>query len=124
MHVLSTVAISAMILSGTGIAAAANSIRIAETGAVLLGNAYRCGVADERVVRAGKIIRELMIAASDDPSQRIAAKSRFAEMFRAAAQAEGSVRLSNPPCKAVLSQFERLEHLGDSSGLLAGPRSP
>src|SRR5215469_13249024 len=124
MHVLSTVAISAMILSGTGIAAAANSIRIAETGAVLLGNAYRCGVADERVVRAGKIIRELMIAASDDPSQRIAAKSRFAEMFRAAAQAEGSVRLSNPPCKAVLSQFERLEHLGDSPGLLAGPRSP
>ena len=124
MHVLSTVAISAVILSGAGIAAAANSIRIAETGAVLLGNAHRCGVADERVVRAGKIIRELMIAASDDPSQRIAAKSRFAEMFRAAAQAEGSARLSNPPCKAVLAQLERLEHLGDSPGLLAGPHSP
>jgi hypothetical protein len=124
MHVLSTVAISAVILFGTGVAAAANSIRIAETGAVLLGNAHRCGVADERVVRAGKIIRELMIAASDDPSQRIAAKSRFAEMFRAAAEFEGSVRLSNPPCKAVLSQFERLEHLGDSPGLLARPHNP
>ena len=124
MHVLSTVAISAVILSGTGIAAAANSIRIAETGAVLLGNALRCGVADERVVRAGKIIRELMIAASDDPNQRMAAKSRFAEMFRSAAQAEGSVRLLNPPCKVILSQFDRLEHLSDSSGLLARPRNP
>ena len=121
MHVLSMIAASAVILSGTGIAAAANSIRIAETGALLLGNAHRCGVADERVVRAGKVIRELMIAASEDPSQRIAAKSRFAEIFRAAARTDGS---ANPPCKAVLVQFERLEQLGDSPGLLAGRRSP
>jgi hypothetical protein len=124
MYVFSVIAASAVILSGIGTAAAANSIRIAETGAVLLGNAHRCGVPDERIVRAGKVIRELMIAASEDPSQRMAAKSRFAEMFRAAARTDGSAGMSNPPCKAVLAQFERLEQLGDSPGLLAGRRSP
>jgi len=124
MHVLSMIAASAVLVSGTGIAVAANSVRIAETGAFLLGNAHRCGVADERVVRAGKVIRELMIAASEDPSQRMAAKSRFAEIFRAAARIDGSAGMSNPPCKAVLAQFERLEQLGDPPGLLAGRRSP
>jgi len=124
MHVLSMIAASAVLVSGTGIAVAANSVRIAETGAFLLGNAHRCGVADERVVRAGKVIRELMIAASEDPSQRMAAKSRFAEIFRAAARTDGSAGMSNPPCKAVLVQFERLEQLGDPPGLLAGRRSP
>ena len=124
MHVLSMIAASAVLVSGTGIAVAANSVRIAETGAFLLGNAHRCGVADERVVRAGKVIRELMIAASEDPSQRMAAKSRFTEIFRAAARTDGSAGISNPTCKAVLAQFERLEQLGDSPGLLAGRRSP
>jgi len=124
MHVLSMIAASAVLVSGTGIAVAANSVRIAETGAFLLGNAHRCGVADERVVRAGKVIRELMIAASEDPSQRMAAKSRFTEIFRAAARTDGSAGISNPTCKAVLAQFERLERLGDPPGLLAGRRSP
>src|SRR5215470_10905406 len=124
MHPFPTLAASALLLLATGAAATANSTRIAETGAVLLGNAHRCGVPDERVVRAGKVIRELMIAASEDPTQRMAAKSRFAEMFRVAARTDGSAGMSNPPCKAVLAQFERLEQLGDSPGLLAGRRSP
>ena len=124
MHVLSVIAASAVILSGAGIAAAANSLRIAETGAFVLGNAHRCGVADDRVVRAGKVIRELITAASDDPSEQVAARARFAEMFRIAARTEGTGRVSTPPCKAVLAQFERLEHFRDSPGLLTAPRSP
>jgi hypothetical protein len=124
MRVLSVIAASAVILSGTWIAAAANSIRIAETGALLLGNAHRCGVADERVVRAGKVIRELMIAASEDLSQRMAAKSRFAEIFRDTARTDGSAGMSNPRCKAVLTQFERLERLADSPGLATARRNP
>jgi len=84
--------------------------RIAETGAFLLANAYRCGIADERVVRAGKVIRDLIAAASDGAGEEIAAKSRFAEIFRTSARPEGDARATVPPCKTVLTQFERLEH--------------
>jgi hypothetical protein len=124
MRPLPIVAATALLLSGTAFAAAANSIRIAETGAFLLGNAHRCGVADDRVVRAGRVIRDLIAAASDHASEQIAAKSRFAEMFRAAAQAEGGGRTAIPPCKAVLAQFERLEQFRDSPGLPTAPHHP
>jgi hypothetical protein len=108
MQSLSTLAASALLLATTGVAAAPNSTRIAETGAALLGNAHRCGVADERLVRAGKVIRELIVAASDNPNEQKAAKSRFVETFRARAQPEADGG-SAPPCKTVLTQFERLE---------------
>ena len=101
---------AALLLSGSGVAEAANSTRIAETGAFLLGNAYRCGIADERLVRAGKVIRDLIAAASDDAGEQIAAKSRFAAIFRASARPEGDPGASIPPCKTVVTQFERLEH--------------
>jgi hypothetical protein len=109
MHPFPALAAAGALLFATEVAAAANSTRIAETGAVLLGNAHRCGVADERVVRAGKVIRELIIAASDNANEQAAAKSRFAEIFRASAQLEGAGHASIPSCKTVLTQFERLE---------------
>ena len=123
MRLLPILAAAALLLFGTGLAAA-NSIRVAETGALLLGNAHRCGVADDRVVRAGKVIRELIVAASNDANEQMAAKSRFAEMFRATAQREGDGRTAVPPCKAVLTQFERLERFRDSPGLLAARSRP
>ncbi len=107
----------ALLLSGAGAAAAANSTRIAETGAYLLGNAYRCGVADKRVVRAGKVIRDLIAASSDNSGEQIAAKSRFAEIFRASARPEGDGRTPIPPCKTVVTQFERLENFHDQTGM-------
>ena len=107
----------ALLLSATQALAAASSTRIAETGAYLLGNAHRCGVTNERVVRAGKVIRDLIVAASDDESERKAAKSRFAEIFRASAEAESSGRALIPPCKTVVTQFERLEHFRGQSGM-------
>ena len=107
MHPFPALAAFALSLVTTAAAAAAaNSTRIAETGAALLGNAYRCGVADERVVRAGKVIRELIAAAAEDANEQTAAKSRFAEIFRANAQPDHA---QLPPCKTVLTQFERLE---------------
>jgi hypothetical protein len=108
--------VAVLLVSGAA-EAAANSTRIAETGAYLLGNAHRCGVADARVVRAGKVIRELIIAAADDPSERVAAKSRFAEIFREAARADGDGRLPTPPCKTVVTQFERLERFHNQVGI-------
>src|SRR5215831_12254102 len=116
MHVLSMIAASAVLVSGTGGAMAANPIRIAETGAFLLGNAHRCGVADERVVRAGKVIRELITAAADDAGEQTAAKSRFVEIFRESARPEGNGRTPIPPCETVVAQFERLEQFHDKAG--------
>src|SRR5215471_6865983 len=110
MRPMPMIAAVALLVLTSAAAIAANPTRIAETGALLLGNAYRCGIADERVVRAGKVIRDLIVAASDDPSERVAAKSRFAEIFRASAQPEGDGHRPTPPCKMVMTQFERLEH--------------
>jgi hypothetical protein len=110
------IAAAAFLFLASGAAQAANPTRIAETGAFLLGNAYRCGVADDRVVRAGKVIRELIVAAADDPGEQTAAKSRFAEIFRESARPEGSRRTPIPPCHTVVSQFERLEQFHDQTG--------
>ena len=110
------IAAAAFLFSASGPATAANPTRIAETGAYLLGNAHRCGVADDRVVRAGKVIRELIVAAADDASEQTAAKSRFAEIFRESARAEGNGRTPTPPCHTVVSQFERLEQFHGQNG--------
>jgi hypothetical protein len=110
------IAAAAFLFCASGPAMAANPTRIAETGAFLLGNAYRCGVADERVVRAGKVIRELIVAAADDASEQTAAKSRFTEIFRESARPEGTGRTPIPPCRTVVTQFERLEQFHDRTG--------
>ncbi len=117
MKLIPILTAAALLLFGAEVAAAANSTRIAETGAFLLGNAHRCGVADERVLRAGKVIRELILAAADDASEQMAAKSRFAEIFRASALREGNGRGLIAPCKTVVTQFERLEHFHEQAGL-------
>lgn len=116
MRPMPIIAAAALLFAASGATMAANPTRIAETGAFLLGNAHRCGVADDRVVRAGKVIRELIVAAADDPSEQTAAKSRFAEMFRESARPEGNGRLPIPPCHTVVSQFERLEQFHDQTG--------
>ena len=110
MRLTRTLAACALLLSACATALAANSTRIAETGAYLLGNAHRCGVADDRVVRAGKVIRELIAAAAEDDSERKAAKSRFAEIFRASAVDSDR---QTPSCKTVVLRFERLEQFHD-----------
>jgi hypothetical protein len=120
MRPMPIIAAAALIVSVNGAALAANPTRIAETGAFLLGNAYRCGVADDRVVRAGKVIRELIAAAADDAGEQTAAKSRFAEIFRESARAEGNGRMPAPACSTVVAQFERLEQFHDTVGRRKG----
>jgi hypothetical protein len=116
MRPMPIIAAAAFLLTACGAAWAANPTRIAETGAFLLGNAYRCGVPDDRVVRAGKVIRELIVAAADDATEQTVAKSRFAEIFRESARSEGNGRTPIPPCHTVVSQFERLEQFHDQNG--------
>ena len=117
MHLVPIFIACALLLSATGADAAANSARIAETGAYLLGNAHRCGIPDDRVVRAGKVIRELIGAASDDEREQKAADSRFAEIFRASARPEGDGHTLVPPCRTVVTQFERLERFHQKTGM-------
>ena len=116
MRPMPIIAAAVFLVAASGAATAANPTRIAETGAFLLGNAYRCGVADARVVRAGKVIRELIVAAADDANEQTAAKSRFAEIFRETARPEGNGRMPIPPCHTVVGQFERLEQFHDQTG--------
>ena len=116
MPSIPNIAAAAFLAFASGSAMAANPTRIAETGAYLLGNAHRCGVADERVVRAGKVIRELIVAAADDAGAQTAAKSRCAEIFRESARSEGNGRMPIPPCRTVVGQFERLEQFHDQTG--------
>ena len=115
MRPMPIIAAAAFLASASGAASAANPTRIAETGAFLLGNAYRCGVADNRVLRAGRVIRELIVAAADHPGEQTAAKSRFAEIFRESARREGNRRTPTPPCRSVVTQFERLEQFHDQT---------
>src|SRR5271168_4819566 len=72
-----------LLLLGAGVAKAADSIQLAETGGFLLGNAHRCGVPTDRVEHAGKVIHDLIVTASYDSSEEAAADSRFAQIFMA-----------------------------------------
>jgi hypothetical protein len=108
---------ASLLLLGAGVAEAAGSTQLAETGGFLLGNAHRCGVLTERVERAGKIIHDLIVAASFDSTEEAAADSRFAEIFLANAFPDQNGDALIPPCKAVIAQFGRLEQHHQQAGM-------
>ena len=102
---------------GGGVAEAADSNELAETGGFLLGNALRCGVSTERVERAANVIHELIGAASDDSHEKSTANSRFTEIFRANAFPNRDGASLIPGCEVVIAQFERLEQHHQRAGL-------
>jgi hypothetical protein len=106
-----------LLLLGTGVAKAANSVQLAETAGFLLGNAHRCGVPTDRVEHAGKVIQRLIVAASYDSTEEAAANSRFAETFAVAAFPDRERDALIPPCGVVISQFERLERHHRQAGM-------
>jgi hypothetical protein len=114
-----TLAVTAavLLLLGIGIANAADPTQLAETGGFLLGNAHRCGVATNRVEHAGKVIHDLIFAASDDSTEEAAADSRFAQMFMASAFPDQDGDALIPPCKVVIAQFDRLERHHQQAGM-------
>jgi hypothetical protein len=101
-------AVTALLLFGSAAAEPADPTQLAETGAYLLGNAHRCGVADERVEHAGTGIRDLIVVAARDTVEAAAAEPRFVEIFSAIA-APSQDRDAFPSCKVVIARFERLE---------------
>jgi hypothetical protein len=109
-------AATALLLSGSAVAEPANPTPLAETAAYLLGNAHRCGVADERVEHAGTAIRDLIVVAARDSAEAAAAESRFVEIFSALA-APSQDRDGFPSCKVVIARFERLAGHHEEAGL-------
>jgi hypothetical protein len=107
---------TALLLSGSAEAEPANPTQLAETAAYLLGNAHRCGVADERVDHAETAIRELIVVAARDSAEAAAAESRFVEIFSALA-AQSRDRDGFPSCKVVIARFERLQGYHQKAGL-------
>jgi hypothetical protein len=64
------IAATAFLLSHVGVAGATNSTLLAEKSAFLLGNAQRCGIANERLARAGAVIHDIIVAASSDANDQ------------------------------------------------------
>ena len=109
MHLLPIFAASTLLLAGTEIAAAASSSRIAETGAFLLGNAHRCGVATDRVVKAGQTIRELIKATAKDDKEQQEATDRFATFFLLTALPDDGDSKLVAACNTVTTEFQKFE---------------
>ena len=108
---------TALLLSSITIAKAADPIGLAETGGFLLGNADRCGVPATRVAQAGKVIHQLIVAASIDPTEEAAAASRFTEIFKASAHPDQEGAALIPACGIVVAQFQRLERHHQQAGM-------
>ena len=96
--------------------------RVAANGGFLLGNAQRCGISEERVVRTGQLIRTLIAAASADETSEEDATARFSAFFLVSAVTDPkeATREAAPvaSCRKVKAEFGRLEKhrlaLGDS----------
>jgi len=116
MRVTPIFATGVLLLVSINVAEAADPTLLAETGAYLLGNAYRCGVPDDRVEHARTVIRDLIAVVARDPAELAAAKARFVEIFSAVA-APSQDRGGLPSCKVVIPQFERLERHHQRAGL-------
>jgi hypothetical protein len=106
-----------LLLLGIGTANAADSTRLAETAGFLLGNAHRCGVPTDRVEHAGRVIHNLIVAASYDSTEEAAANSRFTQSFVASAFPDQDGDALIPPCDVVIAQFERLERHHQQAGM-------
>jgi hypothetical protein len=83
--------------------------RIAANGGFLVGNAHRCGLAPERVERAGELVHELITAASADEQAQSEATMRFVKFFLVSALAGPGKEKLVASCKAVSAELGRLE---------------
>ena len=116
MRVIPTFATGLLLLVSINVAEADDPTTLAETGAYLLGNAYRCGVPDGRIEHARTMIADLIVVAARDTAELAVAKARFAEIFSAVA-VPSQDRDGFPSCKVVIPQFERLERDHRQAGL-------
>ena len=109
-----------------------DAARIATNAGFLLGNAHRCGIATDRVVKAGQMIRELIHAAARDSKEQEDATEQFATLFLATALPElgdskGDSKLV-ASCDNVTAEFQKFERHrvagGASNKATGGTPSP
>jgi hypothetical protein len=89
--------------------AATDAARIATNAGFLLGNAHRCGVATDRVVKAGQTIRELIKAAAKDDKEQDDATEKFATFFLLTALPDDGDSKLVAACNTVTSEFQKFE---------------
>jgi hypothetical protein len=109
MSVLALTTAAVLLVASPGGTSSADADRIAANGGFLLGHAHRCGIQTERVVRAGQLVRELILAAAADARAQEDATSRFAQFFLATAVPDQGDSKLIPSCQTVASEFEKLE---------------
>ena len=83
--------------------------RIAANGGFLLGNAYRCGIDDNRMTHAGRLIRTLISAAAPDDKAEKDATARFSAFFLVSAEADPKSDKLVASCKRITAELRRLE---------------
>lgn len=110
MPMLAVTAAAMLLVAGTGASSTSDADRIASTGGFLVGNAHRCGIGTDRVVRAGQTIRELIAAAAHDGDEQQAAIERFAKFFMATAVPEKGEDKLVASCDIVTSEFQKFEN--------------
>jgi hypothetical protein len=106
MSVLGAASVAALLIASPS---ATDAARVAADGGFLLGNAHRCGIQNERIVRAGQLIRDLIIASAEDAQEQDEATARFARFFIVSAFVDPAGGQPIASCEIVSNEFERLE---------------
>jgi hypothetical protein len=106
MSLLTATTVAALLIASPSFT---DADRLAANGGFLLGNAQRCGIAAERVERAGHLIRKLILAASRDEQDEKDAKGRLSAFFLVSAVAGKGKEKLVASCKLVTREFERFE---------------
>ena len=108
--------------------ATTDAARIATNAGFLLGNAHRCGVATDRVVKAGQTIRELIKATAKDDKEQQEATDRFATFFLLTALPDDGDTKLVASCNTVTTEFQKFErhHVAGAAATTANtaPHSP
>ncbi|MGE5270063.1 MAG: hypothetical protein ACM3JG_10385 [Thiohalocapsa sp.] len=95
--------------SSFGASSASDAARLATNGGFLLGSAHRCGIAGQRLVQAGQLIRALIEAAAADAHEQEEATTQFARFFIVSAALDSKSATVVPSCPKVVHEFARLE---------------
>jgi len=129
MSALASATVAALLIASPSTTDAA---RVAADGGFLLGNAHRCGIQNDRIVSAGQLIRDLILAVAGDPQEQDEATARFARFFIVSAFVDSTGKQPVASCQIVSSEFEQLEQhravaddpktaTGDATGPKPGP---
>jgi hypothetical protein len=106
MSLLAATTVAALLIANPS---ATEIDRVAANGGFLIGNAHRCGVDPERVVRAGQVVRDLIVAEARDSKEQEDATGRFASFFLVSAVPAAAKDKLVASCQLVAQEFAEFE---------------